>query len=153
MKPVIYFDTSALAKWYLKEDRSDDVERYIQEHGPVDISELTVVEMRCLLARRRHERSIDTQTEMRVFVSFEEDIRQKYLICHPYPSDMGLGAVNLISALSRLPLRTLDVLHLLIAKEIQAEILATADKVMAGGARAIGILVVRFDRPRGAKGA
>jgi len=48
MRQIIYFDTSALAKWYLKEVRSNDVEKYIQEHGPVDISDLTIVEMRTL---------------------------------------------------------------------------------------------------------
>lgn len=53
MREIIYFDTSALAKWYLNEVGSGDVEKYIQEHGPVDMSDLTVVEMRCLLARRR----------------------------------------------------------------------------------------------------
>jgi hypothetical protein len=47
------FDTSALAKWYLNESFSGDVERYLMEHGPVAISDLTVVEMRTLLARRR----------------------------------------------------------------------------------------------------
>ncbi len=41
MRQITYFDTSALAKWYLNEARSDDVERYIQEHGPVDISDLS----------------------------------------------------------------------------------------------------------------
>ena len=53
MKSVIYFDTSALAKWYISEAHSDDVEEYLQKHGPVAISDLTIVEMRCLLARRR----------------------------------------------------------------------------------------------------
>ena len=61
MRENIYFDTSALAKWYLNEARSEDVEKYIQEHGPVNISDLTVVEMRCLLARRRREKSIDSK--------------------------------------------------------------------------------------------
>jgi len=28
MSEMIYFDTSALAKWYLNESRSEDVERY-----------------------------------------------------------------------------------------------------------------------------
>jgi len=37
--------------WYLNESRSEDVEEFIQEREPVDISDLTVVEMRCLLAR------------------------------------------------------------------------------------------------------
>jgi hypothetical protein len=41
--------TSALAKWYLNESYSADVERYLMGHGPVAISDLTVVEMRSLL--------------------------------------------------------------------------------------------------------
>ncbi len=148
MRPVIYFETSALVKWYLNEARSDDVEKYIQEHGPVDISDLTVVEMRCLLARRRREGNIDTKMEIKVFATFEEDIRRRFLICHSFPVGLKEAGVNLISVLSDLPLRTLDVLHLSIAQEIQADILVTADRVMAAGAKAMGFEVVRFDRPR-----
>jgi hypothetical protein len=147
MRKIIYFDTSALAKWYLNEVGSDDVEKYIQQHGPVDISDLTIVEMRCLLARRRRERNIDTQTEIKIFATFEEDIRQRYLVCHPLPEGLAKGAVNLISVHPELPIRTLDALHLMIAKEIQAEVLATADHVMVAGAKAMGFSVVRFDRP------
>jgi predicted nucleic acid-binding protein len=147
MRQIIYFDTSALAKWYLKEARSDDVEKYIQGHGPVDISDLTVVEMRTLLARRRRERNIDPKTEIKIYATFEEDIRQKFLICHPLPVGLAAGAVNLLSVLSDLQLRTLDALHLTIAKEIQAEVVATADRMMAIGAEAMGFSVVRFDKP------
>ena len=148
MRPVIYFDTSALAKWYLNEARSDDVEKYIQEHGPVDISDLTVLEMRCLLARRRRERNIDSKTETQVFATLQEDMRQKFLICHSLPVGVTAGAVNLLSVLPDLPLRTLDALHLMIAKEIQTDVLVTADRVMAAGAKAIGFSVVRFDKER-----
>lgn len=147
MRQIIYFDTSALAKWYLKEARSDDVEKYIQENGPVDISDLTVVEMRTLLARRRRERNIDSKTEIKIYATFEEDIRQKFLICHPLPVGLAGGAVNLLSVLSDLQLRTLDALHLTIAKEIQTEVLVTADRIMAIGAEAMGLSVVRFDKP------
>lgn len=147
MRQIIYFDTSALAKWYLKEARSDDVEKYIQGHGPVDISDLTAVEMRTLLARRRRERNIDPKTEIKIYATFEEDIRQKFLICHPLPVGLAAGAVNLLSVLSDLQLRTLDALHLTIAKEIQAEVVATADRIMAIGAEAMGFSVVRFDKP------
>jgi predicted nucleic acid-binding protein len=145
MNEVIYFDTSALAKWYLNEARSDDVEKYIQEHGPVAISELTVVEMRCLLARRRRERNIDLKIEAQVFATFQEDIRQNFLICQPLPKNLATGAVNLLSVLADVPLRTLDALHLMIAKEIQTDILATADKIMAAGGKLMGLGVVRFD--------
>ena len=53
MNDFVYFDTSALAKWYVNESKSNDVEAYIQRHGPVAISDLTFVEMRCLLAQQR----------------------------------------------------------------------------------------------------
>ena len=149
MRQVIYFDTSALAKWYLQEEQSNEVEKYIQEHGPVVISELTVVEMRDLLARLRREGNLDPNTEIKVFATFEEDIRQKLLICHPLSDGVARGAVNLLSVLSDLPLRMVDAMHLAIAKEIQTDIFATADPVMAAGAKAMGFSVVRFDRPDG----
>ncbi len=149
MRENIYFDTSALAKWYLNEAKSDDVEKYIQEHAPVDISDLTAVEMRCLLARRRREGSIDSKMEIQVFATFQEDIRKNFLICHSPPDGLAWGAVNLISVLSDIPVHTPDSLPLLIAKEIQAEILATADRIMAAGAQAMGFTVVCFDQPSG----
>jgi predicted nucleic acid-binding protein len=146
MREVVYFDTSALAKWYLNEPKSDQVERYIQEHGPVAVSDLTVVEMRSLLARRRREKGIDARTETRVFATFQEDIRQGFVICHPLPGGVAAGAVNLLSSLPDVPLRTLDALHLAIAREIGADILATADRIMVAGAKAMGFSVVRFDQ-------
>jgi len=144
MSTIIYFDTSALAKWYINEAKSEDVEQYIREQGPVSISDLTVVEMRCLLARRRREKSIDAKMETEIFATFQEDIREKFLICHQLPEGWAAGAVNLLSVLSDIPLRTLDALHLAIAKDLTADILATADNIMASGAKAMGISVVRF---------
>jgi len=144
MSTNIYFDTSALAKWYINEAKSEDVEQYIREQGPVSISDLTVVEMRCLLTRRRRERSIDAKMETEIFATFQEDIREKFLICHQLPEGWAAGAVNLLSVLSDIPLRTLDALHLAIAKDLTVDILATADNIMASGAKAMGISVVRF---------
>jgi len=144
MSTIHYFDTSALAKWYINEARSEDVEHYIQEHGPVAISDLTVVEMRCLLARRRRDRSITSTIEMEVFATFQEDIRQKFLSCYPLPHDIAEGAINLLSFLSDIPLRSLDVLHLMIARDISADVVVTADTIMAAAAKALGFSVVRF---------
>jgi hypothetical protein len=100
--------------------------------------------MRCLLARRRREKSIDAKMGTEIFTTFQEDIRQKFLICHQLPEGLAAGAVNLLSVLSDIPLRTLDVLHLAIAKDLTVDILATADHIMASGAKAMGISVVRF---------
>ena len=144
--PSVYFDTSALAKWYLNESFSGDVERFLMEHGPVAISDLAVVEMRSLLARRRREKHVDPKLENRVFSTFEDDIRRGFLIRHPMPATTAAGAVNLISTLPDVPLRTLDAMHLVIAREIDASTLATADRIMAAGAHEMGFSVVRFFR-------
>ena len=138
-----------MAKWYLNESRSGDVEAYIHKHGPVDISDLIVVEMRCLLGRRRREGDIDFATELTVFTTFQEDIRQGFLIGHPLFAGAAASALNLLSMLPSVPLRTLDSFHLAIAKEIQAEVLVTADRVMADAATEMGIRVVRFDKSGG----
>ena len=140
----IYFDTSALAKWYLREAQSDEVEAYIRANGPVAISDLTVVEMRSLLARHRREKSIDIGLEAQIFATFQEDIRQGFLACHPFPSGLALATTNLLTLLQDIPLRTLDALHLAIAAEIQADTIATADHVMVRGARALDIRVAEF---------
>ena len=144
MRQVIYFDTSTLAKWYIREARSEEVAKYIQDHAPIDISDLTIVEMRTLLARRRRERNIDSQTEIRIYATFKDDIRQKLLVCHPLPTDFAVAADHLLSVLADLPLRTLDLSHLTVAKEIQADIFVTSDRVMVAGAEAMGFSVVRF---------
>ncbi len=148
-REVVYFDTSALAKWYLNESFSENVERYLMEHGPAAISDLTVVEMRSLLARRRREKHVDPKLENRVFATFEDDIRRGFLIRHPMPATTAAGAVNLISTLPDVPLRTLDAMHLVIAREIDASILATADRIMATGAHEMGLSVVRFFKSSG----
>lgn len=144
MSDVIYFDTSALAKWYLNEPQSDAVEGYIQAHGPVHISDLTVVEMRSLLARHRREKNINATLETQIFAAFQEDMRQRSLICHPLPNTFVAATINMLSLLPGVPLRTLDALHLAIAREIMAGTVATADRVMALGAEALGLSVAGF---------
>ena len=62
------------------------------------------------------------------------------------PATTAAGAVNLISTLPDDPLRTLDAMHLVVAREIDASILATADRIMAAGAHEMGLSVLRFFR-------
>ncbi len=144
MSGGIYFDTSALAKWYVNEHHSEEVERYLQQHGPVSISDLTVVEMRCLLARRRRENDITIMLEAEIFATFQEDIRRKFLTCHPFPPELAAGAVNIMAILGNIPVRTLDAMHLVIAKETGVDILVTADKTMADAAKSLEFEVIQF---------
>jgi predicted nucleic acid-binding protein len=144
MSRVIYFDTSALAKWYINEKGSNEVEKLIRDQGPVAASDLTVVEMRSLLARRRREKLFDSSLEIEIFSTFQEDIRRKIILCHPLPFGLANAAVHLLNQFSDSSLATLDALHLALAREIGTEILATADRTMADVGEAMGLEVVRF---------
>jgi hypothetical protein len=139
-----YLDTSALAKWYLNESFSEKFEAFIQEQSAAAISRLTVVEFRCLLARRRRAGEITKAVETRAFTAFEEDTRAGFLQVHPVADEHLIAALGLITRLARFPLRTLDAMHLAIAQGVHARRLATADRTMAGAGKAIGLEIVRF---------
>lgn len=139
-----YLDTSALAKWYLNEPFSEEFEAFIQELPSAVISRLTVVEFRCLLARRRRAGEITKTVESRVYASFEKDVGAGFLDVHPVADEHLIAAQGLITRLARYPLRTLDALHLAVAQGIHCRRLATADKTMADAGKATGFEVVRF---------
>ena len=139
-----YLDTSALAKWYLNEPFSELFEAFIQEQTTAAISRLTVVEFRCLLARRRRAGDITKTIESRVYTAFEKDIGAGFLQVYPVADEYLIAALGLLTRLGRYPLRTLDALHLAIAQGIHCRRLATADKTMAAAGKAAGLGVVRF---------
>lgn len=142
---VIYLDTSALAKWYLNESRSDDFASWIQAEMAVHISSLTVVEMRCLLARRRRNHELSIDLEQKVQATLQDDVVQGFLTLHQVNDEHVIGALNLITLSASHPLRTLDAIHLCIARHIGADGLATADAIMGNAAQALGMKVIRFD--------
>lgn len=139
-----YLDTSALAKWYLNEPFSEEFEAFVQKQSAAAISRLTVVEFRCLLARRRRAREITKAVEAKVYTAFEKDIGAGFLEVHPVADEHLITALNLIKHLGKYPLRALDALHLVIAQSIHCRLLATADKIMADAAKAAGLAVIRF---------
>jgi uncharacterized protein len=135
----VYFDTSALAKWYLNEPRSDDVETYLRRVSPVYISLLTKAEMRSLLARRVREGGIDAAAQGRVLATFEGDIALGHLLLLPHTVESFLLAESLLGAHPGLPLRTLDALHLGVMRSAGVTTLATADRVMAQAAATLAM--------------
>ncbi len=140
-----YIDTSALAKWYLNEPRSEDFEAFITQQQSAAISRLVVIEFRCLLARRRRAGDLSPRMAKRAVGAFEDDIRQGFLYVHPLDDRHALAAVEIVSLLNRHHLRSLDALHLAIARDLDSPLIATADRVMIAAAEALGFSVARFD--------
>ena len=135
--PSAYFDTSALAKWYINESRSEDVEAYVRSVYPVYVSLLTKIEMKSLAARRVREGHIDLLTQGKVLATFEGDIAGGHVVLLPHTIESLLVAESLLGALPEIPLRTLDAMHLGIMQAAGITTLATADRVMAQAAKAL----------------
>lgn len=127
MSVSAYFDTSALAKWYLPERRSDDVEEYLRSVDQVWISDLTRVEMRSLLRRRRLETHLDAVDETRVYAAFRSHISDGYLNLLETTTDVHEDAIGILERTRNLPLRSLDALHLAAARMRGTDCFATAD--------------------------
>lgn len=141
---TVYVDTSALAKWYLNEPKSEAFEAFIGSHPDAAICRLTIVEFRCLLARRRRAGDITTGHETRIGDAFEADLASGVLAVHAVEDADFQTAVILIRDLRRQPLRTLDALHLAVAQRLDVELVATADRVMAAACKELRIEVASF---------
>ena len=140
---MIYADTSALVKRYLEEPYSAEFDALFDQ-GAIAISRLTVVELRCALARRRRNREIDALRETRINAELAADIQDGALRVSSVGDADFSAAYNLIGRLADCPLRTLDALHLARAEQLAASGFATADEIQAEAAAALGFTVHRF---------
>ncbi|WP_127477859.1 type II toxin-antitoxin system VapC family toxin [Sulfurivermis fontis] len=141
---VVYIDTSALAKWYLNEEGSDTFSAYIQTLDSAIISTLTRTEIRSLLARRRRMGDLDVGLEPVLYAAFQDDISSGHLQLYTVANERFDEAANLLALYPEQPLRTLDALHLAVAKHYGIGAIATADTVMANAAAAMGFAVRTF---------
>lgn len=139
-----YIDTSALAKCYVREARSFDVLAWAEAAAPVAISGLTLVELRCLLARRRRAGQIDRSTERRALAEFELDLASRNWVLYPEWPGLYEAARQLIDLVPEVALRTLDALHLACARHYGCRLYATADRNQSEAAQALGIHVLTF---------
>lgn len=141
---MVYADTSALIKRYLTEANSDEFDAFFMARTPLAISRLTLVEMRCTLARRCRNSQITAVLEEQAMHEVRTDIQDGALTVYPINDDQVVYALHLIEQVAPLPLRTLDALHLSAALRIDAREFATADKNQAEAARALGMTVLTF---------
>ena len=144
-----YVDTSALAKWYLNESGSEEFVAFASRSRRMLISRVTVLEFRCLLGRRRRNGDLPEGLEGEILVAFEEDIGFGHLDVVPLRDQHVTVACQLLRTLRQHPLRTLDALHLAIARDAGASAIATADRVMVMAATDLGFEVTTFGASTG----
>jgi len=141
---ICYVDTSALAKRYFNEPYAEQAEVFLAQQSLLVITLLTAVEMRSLTARRRRAGELDATLEAQIFASFREDVRLRHLVQHEITADTFAGAVQIISQLPDVALRTLDALHLAAAQQLGVECLVTADRRMSEAASGLAMPVKFF---------
>ena len=143
----VYIDTSALSKWYVQEAFSEEFDAFIRSCGEPVISRLTVVEFRCMLARRLRSGGLSKRNERDAQRTFEEDMRLGFLKVNSVQDHHFALAHDLIGKMQNLPLRTLDALHLSIASTSGCRRFATADKIQATAAGKLNMHTENFFQP------
>ena len=141
---MFYIDTSALLKWYLPERDSDAVSRWIESQADIAFSRLAWLEFRCALNRRVRTGTLDGRLADAALDSFRGDAADGAFTLLPLTDADALAADALINDVAGTALRTLDALHLAVARSHRAAALATADHVMAQAARELDIPVIEF---------
>jgi predicted nucleic acid-binding protein len=139
-----YVDTSALAKWYVVEAGSDRVAAWVSQPRELVTSRLTIIELRCLLARKRRAGAFDRSYENAAYRRFLEQALASEITLLPLDDALAIEAADLIDRVQAVGLRTLDALHLVTAEASLADTLATSDQVMAAAAKDLGFNVQFF---------
>jgi len=138
-----YLDTSALAKWYLNEPESQAFCGWVTTQDDLHVSSLTLLEARCLLARRRRMGEIDAELEQEVFACIEQDIDAGVMTLQEVQDAHFRQARLLLEGLGGIPLRTLDAIHLALARACGCQQLASYDTVMLRAAEQLLLTCVR----------
>jgi uncharacterized protein len=134
-----YIDTSVLAAYYCPEPISALAERTLRGLSSPTISELTFVEFASAISRKVREKSLAREAGARILTQFESHLEEGYYLVLPVRT-LDYRMARLWLAQLHGTLRTLDALHLAVAKAAGASTI-TADRRLAAEAQTIGLPV------------
>jgi predicted nucleic acid-binding protein len=139
----VYLDTSALAKLYLPESDSDEMEDALVGRRDVIVSDLSITELTSALARRVRDGDLTAAHARRVYQGVLNDAGAGEFRRAEITANTHREAERLLMGVGRrVPLRAADALHLAIASLLGARVLMTFDQRMRSAAEALGTLEV-----------
>lgn len=141
----VYVDTSVLANRYLPSAISEAVDAFFDrpDHA-FSISELTLLELESALSRQQREKRLSARRVGELRARVEDDLRLGFFSLEQMSSSTLKGA-RLLIAEGRVPLNTLDSIHLRTALDMNADAFATDDRQLARAAARHGLATVTFD--------
>jgi predicted nucleic acid-binding protein len=138
----LYVDSSALAKLYVPEIDSDDVDSYLRGKVGLMISELTITEVLSAVARRKREGELSSDMANRIRDALLADADSGAFARLHLDPVVHREAERLLLTTTSVPLRTLDALHLALAFSGAATHLLTFDRKMRDAALQSGLNVI-----------
>ncbi len=132
----VFMDSSALAKRYLDEAGSDEVDRILADATSLGLSVLCVPEVISALCRRRRESSITRRQYQEAKQALLDDVHDAHVI-NLTPSVVR----SAVDALESNVLRAMDALHIGSAVEWEPELFVSADARQIEAASGSGLQV------------
>jgi predicted nucleic acid-binding protein len=143
-KTGIYIDSSALAKIYMPEPESKELERFLRGRQDLMISELCITEVASAAARRKREGLLKATQVKQIHEAILADAESGYYRCLDISPLIHRDAEHLLLSIESAPLRTLDALHIALALSGAAERVITFDVRMASAAAVHGLEIVKI---------
>jgi predicted nucleic acid-binding protein len=135
----IFADSSALAKRYFANEKSEDFDELLQRADSLTVSVLCLPEIISALCRRRRERGITPAQYSMAKSALEADLADATVI--QITDEVMLGCVHLMVANS---LRSSDAIHVASALVWHADAFVSADARQCAAAKASGLSVVKL---------
>jgi uncharacterized protein len=132
----VFFDSSALAKRYIEEKGSDQVQAILSSSSALAVSVICIPEIVSALCRRRRERKVSTQEYRNAKASVLSDIDDATVI-----GITETVIAQAVALLEQFPLRSADALHVACASEWSTELFVSADDRQCAAARTHGLRV------------
>ena len=140
----VYLDASALAKLYVSEARSDELEAALLGRRDLIVSDLALSELASAIARRAREGEMTGIDATRLYRRALHDLERGEFWRTELTERIHREAERLLMGLGRrVALRAADALHLALAADQGARVLMTFDRQMRAAAGALGT----FDLP------
>ena len=138
----IYLDSSGLAKLYVPEAESEELDEFLKGRVDLMISELTLTEVLSAVARRKRESVLTTVQANQIRNALLSDA-QSFRRLDLSPA-IHREAERLLLSSGSIPLRTLDALHIALAFSGGAQQVVTFDGRMTEAAVLYGLRIVEF---------
>ena len=139
----LYLDTSALAKLYLPEPGSDEMEDALLGRRDLIVSDLAITELTSAIARRVRAADLTQAHARRIYQRVLSDVGAGEFRRAEITANAHREAERLLMGIGRrVPLRAADALHLGMAGLMGARVLVTFDQRMRSAAEALGTLDV-----------